>query len=100
MSKEILMVVEMISNEKGLDQEIIFEAISDALAMATKKRYGQDKEFEVIINQKNGEYDTSRLWLVVPDDISEDDLDSDLDNDLENKLIFDEQIHNWIEKTE
>jgi hypothetical protein len=39
MSKEILMVAEAVSNEKGVDQEIIFEAIEQALAMATKKRY-------------------------------------------------------------
>ena len=37
MSKEILMVAEAVSNEKGVDQEIIFEAIEQALATATKK---------------------------------------------------------------
>ena len=96
MSKEILMVVEMISNEKSLDQEIIFEAISDALAFATKKKYGQDRDFEVIINPKNGEHDTYRRWLVVPDDIADSDINSDINidiNNLENKLTFDEQIH-------
>ena len=42
MSKEILMVAEAVSNEKGVDQEIIFEAIEQALATATKKRYEDD----------------------------------------------------------
>ena len=101
MSKEILMVVEMISNEKGLDQEIIFEAISEALALATKKKYGQDKDFDVIINQKNGDYDTFRKWLVVPDDILDIDNQSDvsptnsdeINAESEPALIFDDQIH-------
>ena len=38
MSKEILMVAEAVSNEKGVDRGIIFEAIEQALATATKKR--------------------------------------------------------------
>ncbi len=37
-SKEILMVVDAVSNEKGIEKEIIFEAIEVALATATRKR--------------------------------------------------------------
>ena len=39
MSKEILMVAEAVSNEKGVDKAVIFDAMEQALAMATKKRY-------------------------------------------------------------
>ena len=38
MNKEILLVAEAVSNEKGVTKEVIFEAIEEALAMATKKR--------------------------------------------------------------
>ena len=38
MSKEILAVVEAVSNEKGVDSVIIFEAIEVALATATQRR--------------------------------------------------------------
>ena len=37
MSKEILMVVDAVSNEKGVDKEIIFEAIEAALASASRQ---------------------------------------------------------------
>jgi len=37
MSKEILLVAEAVSNEKGVEQEVIFEAIELALAAAAKK---------------------------------------------------------------
>ena len=37
MSKEILMVADAVSNEKGMDKEIIFEAIEAALASASRK---------------------------------------------------------------
>lgn len=39
MSREILTVVETVSNEKGLNPEDIFEAIEEALVVSTKKKY-------------------------------------------------------------
>ena len=68
MSKEILMVAEAVSNEKGVSEDIIFEAIELALATATKKRFDEDADIEVTIDRKTGDYVTVRRWLVVPDD--------------------------------
>jgi N utilization substance protein A len=67
MNKEILLVVEAVSNEKGVDKDVIFEAIELALATATKKRYEdeEDADIYVIIDRKTGGYDTFRRWLVV-----------------------------------
>ena len=65
MSKEILLVVESVSLEKGVFKQVIFEAIESAMAMATKKRYGEDAEFRVAIDRETGEYDTYRTWKVV-----------------------------------
>lgn len=68
MSKEILLVADAVSNEKGVDRDIIFEAIELALATATKKRYDEDSDIEVTIDRKTGDYETVRKWLVVDDD--------------------------------
>lgn len=68
MTKEILLVAEAVSNEKGVSEDIIFEAIELALATATKKRYDEDAEIEVTIDRETGDYTTLRRWLVVPDD--------------------------------
>jgi N utilization substance protein A len=68
MNKEILMVVEAVSNEKGVEKEIIFEAIEAALASATRKRYGEDIDVRVSIDRESGEYDTFRRWLVFEDE--------------------------------
>ena len=38
MNKEILMAVDAVSNEKGVDKEIIFDALEAALASATRKK--------------------------------------------------------------
>ena len=64
MNKEILLVVDAVSNEKGVAKAIIFEAIEAALATATKKRYlGEEIEVRVSINRETGEYQTFRQWL-------------------------------------
>ncbi len=68
MTREILLVAEAVSNEKGVSEDIIFEAIESALAMATKKRYDEDADIEVTIDRETGDYETVRRWLVVPDD--------------------------------
>ncbi|MEH6584971.1 MAG: transcription termination factor NusA [Halioglobus sp.] len=68
MTKEILLVAEAVSNEKGVSEDIIFEAIELALATATKKRYDEDSDIEVTIDRTTGDYETKRRWLVVPDD--------------------------------
>jgi N utilization substance protein A len=67
MNKEILLVVEAVSNEKGVDSEVIFQAIEAALEMATKKRAGEEIDVKVIINRKTGDYETTRRWLVIDD---------------------------------
>src|SRR5512141_397862 len=71
MNKEILMVVDAVSNEKGVEKDIIFEALEAALASATRKKYGEEIDVRVSINRKTGEYDTFRRWKVFADDSTE-----------------------------
>jgi len=68
MNKEILLVVDAVSNEKGVDKEVIFGAIEAALEMATKKRYNTDVAVRVSIDRESGDYDTFRRWEVVEDE--------------------------------
>ncbi|OBU09968.1 transcription termination factor NusA [Morganella psychrotolerans] len=65
MNKEILAVVEAVSNEKSLPREKIFEALETALATATKKKYEQEIEVRVCIDRKTGDFDTFRRWVAV-----------------------------------
>lgn len=68
MNKEILLVVEAVSNEKGVASDVIFEAIEAALEMATRKRAGAEIDVKVSVNRKTGDYQTTRHWLVLPDE--------------------------------
>jgi len=65
MSKEILLVVDAVSNEKALPRESIFEAMETALETATKKKYDGDILVRVCIDRITGEFETFRRWLVV-----------------------------------
>ena len=65
MNKEILAVVEAVSNEKSLPREKIFEALEIALSTATKKKYEQEIEVRVCIDRKTGDFDTFRRWVAV-----------------------------------
>ncbi len=65
MSKEILLVVESVSNEKGVEKEVIFEALELALASATKKRYSEEADVRVAIDRASGEHRAFRRWTIV-----------------------------------
>jgi N utilization substance protein A len=64
-NKEILLVVDAVSNEKDIEKEVIFEAIEIALATATAKRYEDKIDVRVTIDRKTGAYETFRRWEVV-----------------------------------
>src|SRR5579885_1473853 len=69
MSKDLLLVVDAVANEKGVAKNVIFEAMEAALASAAKKRYvNQDVATRVSIDKQTGEYETFRRWEVVADD--------------------------------
>ena len=69
MSKEILMVADAVSNEKGVSRAVIFEAIESALATATKKLHvSEEIDCRVSVDRDTGEYETFRVWTVVADE--------------------------------
>src|SRR5690625_2697962 len=67
MNKSVLLVVDAVSNEKGVDKEIIFEAIEAALARATRKRHTENINARVAVNRTDGAYETFRRWEVLDD---------------------------------
>ena len=67
-NKEILLVVDVVSNEKDIERDVLFEAIESALAMATKKLHSDDIEVRVSIDRSSGDYAAFRRWEVVEAD--------------------------------
>ena len=74
MKKEILLVVDVVSNEKDVGKEIIFEAIEAALASATRKKHGGEIDVRVEIDRENGDYSSFRCWEVIAEPDEEEGL--------------------------
>ncbi|PTQ91001.1 transcription termination factor NusA [Agitococcus lubricus] len=97
MSKEILLVVESVSNEKGIAREAIFQALEQALVAATKKKYNIDEmDARVSINRKSGDYDTFRRWTVVADQDHEMPAQQLAISDVEGADIYSESVSQFI----
>ena len=75
-NKEILLVVEVFSNEREIEKEVVFQAIESALEAATIKRHTNPIKARVAIDRKTGDYITYRQWDVV-------DVNSSWDGDVE-----------------
>lgn len=68
MSREVLLLVDVLAREKNVDEDIVFGALEHALATATKKRYEGEVDIRVEIDRDTGEYRTFRRWHVVADE--------------------------------
>jgi len=68
MSREILLLVDALAREKGVEPEVVFGALEGALASAMKRRFEEDVDIRVDIDRHTGEYESYRRWLVVPDE--------------------------------
>ena len=103
MSKEVLLVVESVSNEKGVPPGVIFEALELALATATKKRYEDEVDVRVSINRHTGDYETFRRWAVVADEDFDDpaiQLTLDQAQERDSALNIGDQYEEKIESVE
>jgi len=68
MSREILLLVDALAREKGVEPEVVFGALEGALASAMKRRFEEDADIRVSVNRSTGEHEGFRRWLVVPDE--------------------------------
>ena len=97
MSREILLLVDALAHEKSVSREIIFEAVEEALASATKKKHKDSIDIKVEIDQETGEYETFRKWTIMPTELIENEetqisLEDDRANGLEENDIVKEPI--------
>lgn len=67
MSREILLLVDALAREKNVSEEIVFGALEQALASATKKLHNEDIDVRVKIDRSTGDYQSFRHWEVVED---------------------------------
>lgn len=92
MNKEILLVADAVSNEKGVDKDIIFQAIEAALATAARKKHGMEMDIRVDIDRETGDYESFRRWEVLNDE------DPEFDS-TERQILYSYAIQNHPEIT-
>jgi N utilization substance protein A len=97
MSREILLLVDALAREKNVDKDIVFGALEQALASATKKRFREDVEVRVEIDRNTGDYRSFRRWHVVPDETLEA-PDREMTVDQARALVPDIQLEEYIEE--
>ena len=101
MSREILLLVDALAHEKSVEREIIFEAVEEALASATKKKHKDAIDIKVEIDQETGEYETFRKWTILPEDLVEDEeIHVSLEDDRAKGLVENDIIKEPIESVE
>src|SRR5512134_3881184 len=71
MSRELLLLVDALAREKNVSRDVVFAALEQALASATKKRFSEDVDVRVEIDRSTGDYQSFRRWQVVPDEAVE-----------------------------
>jgi N utilization substance protein A len=71
MSRELLLLVDALAREKNVQKDVVFGALEQAIASATKKRFSEDVEVRVAIDRDTGDFESFRRWQVVPDETLE-----------------------------
>jgi len=72
--RELIDALIQVSAEKGIDKEVIFEAIEASLVSACKKHFGQSANVRVVVDRETGEYIVLATKIVsekVEDDMAE-----------------------------
>ena len=94
MNKEILEVVNSVSMEKGVDKEIIFEALEEAISSATKKLIDDEADISVIIDRDTGGYKTFRNWTII---VHQEDVEDEVFEISEEAVAADKEGWNKVE---
>ncbi|RZB30448.1 MAG: N utilization substance protein A [Desulfobacteraceae bacterium Eth-SRB1] len=83
---DIKRVIEQVSRDKGIDREVLIQALEEALRSAAKKKFGSKVEIEVKYNEETGEIEIFQFK-----DVVEEITDPDLQISLEEGLKLDSE---------
>lgn len=95
--KEFIKAVDLIEKEKGIDREIIFQAMEAALMAAYKKNFNQLQNVKVVIDKKTGDIKVYSYLTVVEDEDPDDEESDGIDLDIEISLSEARKINRLVE---
>lgn len=92
--KEFIKAVDLIVKEKGIDRNLVFEAMELALATAYKKNFNSLTNSKILIDRNTGDIKVYSYKTVVPDEMEFDDEEIDTEEDgEEEKEEFNPNYH-------
>jgi len=97
MSREILLLVDALAREKNVEKDIVFAALEQALASATKKRFREDVDVRVEIDRNTGDYSSFRRWHIVAEDVLEA-PDREMTVEQGSAMVPDIQLDEYVEE--
>ena len=65
MNVEFISAIQELGKEKGIDSELLFRAIEEALVSAYKKNFGSNQDVKVEMNKESGEFRVLAIRTVV-----------------------------------
>ena len=71
MSSELFHTIEQIGREKGLDTEIVIQALEEAYAAASRKYYHSKQDFGARFDRTTGKFSIFSKLTVVDEDASD-----------------------------
>lgn len=90
--KEFIKAVDLIVKEKGIDREIVFEAMELALATAYKKNFNSLTNSKILIDRNTGDIKVFSYKTVVPDEMEFEEEDFDEDDFDEEEELDEEEV--------
>ncbi len=95
--KEFIKAVDLIEKEKGIDREIVFQAMEAALMAAYKKNFDQLQNVKIVIDKKTGDIKVFSYLTVVEDENLDDEESDGIDMDVEISLTDARKINKLVE---
>ena len=103
--KEFIKALDNIIKEKGISEDIVYEAMEQGLTAAYKKNYGGSSNVRVDIDRKTGEFKVVRYYVVVDEYLEGDEVvdeegnvtytDPEINEDAQ--LLLEEAKERWPE---
>lgn len=63
---DLARVIEQVGKDKGIDKQLVIDAITQGMLIAAKKKYGTYREIEATYNEETGEVELYEYKQVVP----------------------------------
>src|ERR1700733_11536048 len=95
MFSDLSRIIDQVGKDKGIDKQVVIDAVVQGMLVAARKKYGTYREIEAQYNEETGEVELYEFKEVVPD---EEFVDEEVEIKLSEALVLDPeaQVHDTL----